>query len=605
MPQGTPADDRYEDILNQMIEGCQIVDPDWRYRYLNETAARHARRERNELLGRKMTDLFPGIEQTPMFQILSACMRDRTPGRMAHEFVYPNGASAWFALRFQPVAAGMLILSLDITESKRAAETRTRLAAIVESSDDAIIGKTLDGIITSWNPGAESLFGYAEKEAVGKPMLLFFPPERRDEEREILDRIARGERVRHFDTVRLHRSGRPVDVSVTISPIRNDLGQIVGASTIARDITDRKEAEAALREREERLQRAEAVAHLGHWRIDLRTGETSWSEGMYRIFGVSHKTFQPSVENYMARIHPEDRDLVARTGEEMRQNGAGQSTFRLLRPDGTLRYVTRQGEILRDASGGDLALFGTLQDTTELRLRERELQEKNAELERFTYTISHDLRSPLVTIKTFLGYLDKDMKQARADRIEKDLFFMGTAADKMGHLLEELLEMSRLGRIANTPEEVTYREVVSTALHLMAGAIAEKGVTVLLQEASLTLFGDRSRLVEIWQNLVENAIKFMGDQIAPRIEIGTKRRDQERVFFVSDNGRGIDPRFQEKVFGLFEKLEAQSEGTGLGLALIKRIIELYQGRIWVDSAGTGRGTCFYFTLPNAVRENTE
>jgi PAS domain S-box-containing protein len=233
----------------------------------------------------------------------------------------------------------------------------------------------------------------------------------------------------------------------------------------------------------------------------------------------------------------------------------------------------------------------------------KELVEKNTELERFTYTVSHDLKSPLVTIKTFLGYLAQDISAADKERIEKDVLFMNGAADKMGNLLRELLEMSRVGRMVNLPVEVTFRELVQETMTLVAGAVAEKGIQVKVSNDLVTLFGDRPRLIEIWQNLVENAVKFMPDQTSPQIDIGIEHPGNETIFFVRDNGLGIEPRYQSKLFNLFEKINAKTEGTGMGLAITKRIVELYRGRIWVESKGLGQGTVFFFTLPGALKDN--
>ena len=251
--------------------------------------------------------------------------------------------------------------------------------------------------------------------------------------------------------------------------------------------------------------------------------------------------------------------------------------------------------------------FATVfEDITERIRREEELKQKTAELERFTYTVSHDLKSPLVTVKAFLGYLEQDLSRSDAGRIVKDMQYIRAAADKMGQLLDELLVMSRVGRVVHPPVRVTLRELVGEALGMVAGPIAERQVEVhVSDEDTLELIGDRPRLVEIWQNLVENAVKYMGDQASPRIEIGTERRGLDTVFFVRDNGMGIDPRHQAKVFGMFEKLDPLSEGTGLGLALVQRIVELYRGTIWLESKGPGQGACFLFTLPDAVMKQAK
>lgn len=231
----------------------------------------------------------------------------------------------------------------------------------------------------------------------------------------------------------------------------------------------------------------------------------------------------------------------------------------------------------------------------------RDLQAKNVELEHFLYTASHDLKSPVVTVRTFLGYLEQDIAAADAGRIGKDLQFIRAATDKMGRLLDELLELSRIGRVVSPPVPVALRGLVDEAIGAVAGRIAEQGVEVKVDDPGVMLRGDRLRLAEIWQNLVENAVKFVANVKDPRVEIGVEMRGKETLFFVRDNGIGIDRRYFQKVFGLFEKLDPKSEGTGMGLAIVKRIVELYQGRIWVESAGSGQGSCFYFTLPGALK----
>jgi len=249
---------------------------------------------------------------------------------------------------------------------------------------------------------------------------------------------------------------------------------------------------------------------------------------------------------------------------------------------------------------GEQHLLLIVSDITERKRQENELSEKNTELERFTYTVSHDLKSPLVTLKTFLGYLEQDMAGPDKERVKQDLAYMHTAADKMGQLLDELLNLARVGRKMNPAERVTFKELVQEAVRLVAGRISTGGGEVQVADAAVVLEGDRPRLMEIWQNLVENACKFMGNQPKPRVEIGVEQRGLEMVFFVRDNGAGIDPRYQEKVFGLFEKLDPRGEGTGMGLALVRRVVEIYKGRIWVESPGLGQGATFLFTLPGAV-----
>jgi len=236
-------------------------------------------------------------------------------------------------------------------------------------------------------------------------------------------------------------------------------------------------------------------------------------------------------------------------------------------------------------------------EIAERKQAEAELEAKNAELERFTYTVSHDLKAPLVTIKGFLGLLKQDALAGNIDRMKHDIARIGGAADKMARLLGELLELSRIGRLMNPPEDVDLTALAGEATSLVAIQIAARGVTVEIAPEMPVVQGDRVRLLEVYQNLIDNAVKFMGDQATPRIEVGAQQRDGEVFCYVRDNGIGIDPKYHENVFGLFNRLDADAEGTGIGLALVRRIVEVHGGRIWVESEGEGAGCTFCFSLP--------
>ncbi len=227
----------------------------------------------------------------------------------------------------------------------------------------------------------------------------------------------------------------------------------------------------------------------------------------------------------------------------------------------------------------------------------KELEAKNAELERFTYTVSHDLKSPLITISGFIGLLEADAQKGSKEKFKGDLQRIGDAAEKMKRLLDELLELSRIGRLMNPPLDIPFEEIAKEAISLVRGRLQAGNIEVSVQKGLPIVRGDRRRLVEVLQNLIDNAAKFMGDQTEPKIEIGIHPNNNEYIFFVKDNGMGLEPQFHQKIFGLFDKLDPHSEGTGIGLALVRRIVEVHGGRIWVESEGLNKGSTFFFTLP--------
>lgn len=226
-----------------------------------------------------------------------------------------------------------------------------------------------------------------------------------------------------------------------------------------------------------------------------------------------------------------------------------------------------------------------------------ELESKNAELERFTYTVSHDLKAPLVTIKGFLGMARRDAGAGRLDRMDRDFETIHRAADTMAELLDDVLELSRIGRIVGETACVPFRQLVDEALALLSGRIAESHTEVVVGPIDHEVLVDRRRIVEVLQNLVENGIKFSPGEEPPSIEVGQRESSDGPVFYVTDHGLGIEERYQSQIFEIFERLETGIPGTGVGLAIVKRIIDLHGGKIWVESEGPGHGSTFCLTLP--------
>jgi PAS domain S-box-containing protein len=359
----------------------------------------------------------------------------------------------------------------DTTERRQAEKTALRLAAIVESSEDAIIGKDLEGIIQSWNGGAEKIFGYSAGEMIGKPITPLLPVGRLDEEQQILEKINRGESIRPFDTVRLAKGGQQIDVSVTVSPIKDSTGTLVGSSKVLRDITESKRGE-------------------------------------------------------------------------------------------------------------------------------KRINELNAELEAFSYSVSHDLRAPL---RHVMGFVELLQRHAGPSLSEKSVGYLATisrSAKRMGSLIDDLLSFSKIGRSGMKKGEVNLDELVQDALGDFEADL--KGRNVVWDIHPLPVIHcDRALLRMVLVNLIANAIKFTARCPQTKIEIGTfPQGDTETVIFIRDNGVGFDPRYVHKLFGVFQRLHSvgEFEGTGIGLANVQRIIHRHGGRVWAEGAVNG-GATFYLSLP--------
>ena len=315
------------------------------------------------------------------------------------------------------------------------------------------------------------------------------------------------------------------------------------------------------------------------------------------------------MEAWLSLIHPADRERAQAQYLGSIETGAPfDLEYRMLARDGRRLWVHDRAVVLPDPAGRPAWIHGVIFDITQSKQaaaeREaliRELEAKNAELERFTYTVSHDLKSPLITIRGYLGFIDKAAALGDQVRLRGDIERIVGATDTMQRLLDELLELSRIGRLMNPPVTVPFGDLAREAVALVRGRLDQGGVEVTIAPNLPAVHGDRVRLVEVVQNLLDNACKFTGRQGRPRIEIGQRGQDTDGkpILFVRDNGQGIDPRYHTDIFGLFNKLDTQSAGTGIGLALVKRIIEVHGGRIWVESEGEELGSTFCFTLPRA------
>jgi len=367
-----------------------------------------------------------------------------------------------------------------------------------------------------------------------------------------------------------------------------------------------KDRQAEISENEGRLQLALKAAKMETWSWNIETGEVVWSDKIKTMFGLGGKPFDGKYETYLSLIHPDDLPNVQNSISKALsdENYDYVVEHRLVWPHGEVRWIEGRGKVFRDESGKSIRMAGSVVDITDRKEAEVErenliddLAGKNTELEQFTYTVSHDLKAPIITIKGFLGFLGDDVRAGNQKRIDSDIARITEATDKMHRLLNELLELSRIGRMTNPPVLVPLGELVVEAVEILQGRLQTHPVQLTVAEDLPVVQGDRQRLLEVIQNLIDNAAKFSADQPAPSVEIGAENNEEgEPVIFVRDNGIGIPLEHHERIFGLFNKLDPAAEGTGVGLSLVKRIIEFHGGRIWVQSEA-GKGAAFYFTLP--------
>ncbi len=511
--------------------------------------------------------------------------------------------------------SGMAMVLRDLSAQLMALVASNSMAAIVESSHDAIIGKTLDGRITSWNAAAQAIFGYRPEEAIGQPVTMLIPADRLDEEMRILADLARGVKVMPFDTVRRTKDGRAIDISVTISPIRDADGRIAGASKIARDITRQRAAESALRASQARLRFTLSSAQIGDWELDLASLAIRRSLQHDRCFG--YETLQPSwsLHTLLRHTHAEDRDaVVAAFDAALATRVDWRVEFRVLWPDRSVHWVALHGSLGQDADP-PTRMSGIISDITQrkqsdearrmaerLEAENRQIQEATRLKSQFLANMSHELRTPLNAI---IGFADLLHSGAVRPDSPKHHLFLGHIATSGRHLLQlinDVLDLSKVesGKFEFFPEPVDLAALVKDVNDILQTTIDRKHIKLSSDiDASLTdLVLDPARLKQVLYNYLSNAIKFSAERGSVVVRARAEGPAHVRIE-VEDSGIGIAPDQLSRLFTEFQQLDTgyskQHEGTGLGLALTRRLVEAQGGSVGVQSE-PGLGSVFHVVL---------
>lgn len=502
-------------------------------------------------------------------------------------------------------------LSEVLTAFQRKAEDSILLAAIVASSEDAIISKTLDGKILSWNKGAEHLFGYSAAEAIGQHISLIIPPEKMEEERHIIAQVRQGKSVEHFETIRMDRQGRRIDISLAISPLHDASGAIIGASKTARDITARKQAEQEIRENQNRYRALiEASAQvIWTWKegaLDKTSPLAQWWETT---------TGQPSEDiatfGWLETVHPDDRDRVQKIWADAIVQGKNfDMEYRLRARDGRYLHVAIRGVALFAPDGSLHEFIGSLNDITPRKQAEEQLQRythdlerSNQELDDFAYIASHDLKEPLRGLFNHASFLLEDYSKKLDEDGVRRLNRLAQLSQRMEHLVNDLLYFSRLGRAEMAMQETDVNTIITDIEQMTESFLHERHARIVVPQSLPVIVCDRTRITEVFRNLITNAVKY-NDKPECIVEVGfldkvkTPQGTENSVFYVKDNGIGIEAGFYQEIFRIFKRLQrsatGKEDGTGVGLTFVKKIIERHKGRIWLESE-PGRGTVFYFT----------
>ena len=555
------SEERYHSTLDHMMEGCQIIDFDWKYVYLNDAADIHNRRPKTELMGKKYMDMWPGIEKTEVFGVIKNCLEERVPHHMENEFVFPDGTVGWFDLSIQPVPEGVFILSFDITERKKA------------ESYDRLTREVLD-----------HLNNYEDSEAMVRAIIKSIKVSTDIEAIGI--RLRQGEDYPYYQTsgfgddfVELERYLCSYDKNGNLR--RNKSGDPLLECMCGNILCGR-----------------------------VNTAKSFFTEGgSFRSNNTTLLLESTTNEDRLARTRNrcnsagyESVALVPiKNGQEiiglLQLNDHRKNRFSYE----TIPFFERLASNIGIAITRNMALdeIRNMNRELENRVNERtnQLKLSNKELEAFAYSVSHDLRAPLRGIHGFTQILVEDYAVNLDDEAKRICSVIQDNTRKMGQLIDDLLSFSRLNRSELRKSGIEMTPLVRSVYQELTNSEMRKTIDFTLNDLS-DGFGDLRMLKQVWVNLISNAIKFSGKKKQPAIEIGSSKDHDSVTYWVKDNGSGFDMKYADKLFGVFQRLHSENEfsGTGVGLAIVQRIVQRHGGQVSAE-AKKGEGAKFYFTLP--------
>ncbi len=580
-------------IAQSIADSVVVMDKNFNIISWNKGAEKLYGWKEKEVLGKKVVEVIPHEYLTSSREEF---LKDIIKGSWRGQVVQHSKkgkkliviASASLVTDRKGEILGYVTINRDITTEL---VSEGRLSAIVESSDDAIVSKSLDGVIRTWNKAAEKMFGYSAGEAIGKNIVLIIPPELRQEEKEIISQLKKGKRIHHFETVRVGKSGKKINVSLTISPVRNNAGVIIGASKIARDITETKRTELALIESEERLRMAFEAGQIGVWDWDMVNDKLYWTDNVYKIHGVDKESFRLTLKNYKELIHPDDKkNFEEAVLEAIRGKKAFNHDMRIVGKDG-MHWISTSATVFYDKNNNPLRMLGATSDIT----KQKQLDQEKSD---FLSMASHELKTPLTSMKIFIDLL----KRQQTIDTEKGVYYVDRIkdqADRLGELTNDLLDVSRIetGKLKLSKDLFELNSLIEETVESLQ-PFTQKHKINIYHNGPIKVVGDKYRIYQVLINFLTNAIKYSPQSEKILVKIDEKQK--EIVVSVKDFGIGIKKEEQDKIFNRLYQVSDPEEktypGLGLGLFISKEIIDRHQGKIWVESI-KGKGSTFFFSLP--------
>ena len=599
------ASERVERILGSITDAFTVMDHEWTITYMNQRAAAMAGGKPADFVGRNHWEAFPATLGSPFEQ---AYRRAAAGDHAARVTAYYPPRDIWIEVTAYPSAEGLTVVGQDVTSRVKADEATARLAAIVTSSADAIVGKQLDGTITSWNEAAEHIFGYTEAEMLGSSVYRLIPAELHDSEDEILRRVGRGEPVEFAEVERIRKDGERIQIALSVSPIRDASGKVVGAASVKRDITEQKRIQAALEMESARsrgLAEALEVAQALVWELDGRI--TYWSSGAARLYGytaaeaigrVSHELLQSEFPLPLAEIR-----------SALKAAGRWQGELVHVAKDGRRIHVAAQWILQRRRREESPTVIEVTTDVTAQRLIEERVRqsERMEVVGQLAGGVAHEANNQMTVVLGASSFL-----LGRPDLPEtarKDLEYIREAAERTAAITAQLLAFSRRQVVQSRVFELD--DVIQGLEGVLRRALGERSTLVLQLRAGSRVNADPGQLSQVLLNLVLNSRDAM--PLGGRLSIETSvaeltdsyakqrpgvaiRPGPYAVIAVSDTGHGMGPETLSHLFEPFYTTKPIGKGTGLGLATVYGIVKQSHGYVWAYSE-LGEGTTFKIYLP--------